>query len=323
MKYTRKYYKELDEKIKMIPLTYDYAFKSVMMKNIKIFKKYLIMTLNLNILEEETNLKFIDKELIKENYKEKGKTVDLNVKIEKNLLVTVEINRYNFENIKERNQLYLEKLHTMQFEVGDDYEDLKSIYLYQLNLNVLGNSNTGENIIVSYDITNHTIYNDKIKTYIKHLAYYSEMFYNNVVIMKYDEIFMAGLMADSFTKLYDIMSHILSNDEIKRFMECVVDMSKKYFNVHEWEKEKMDKLVQDTAREIGFKNGLEEGREKGIEEGREKGIEEGREKGRKEGIKQKSIEMIKKMLKNNLDYDLISKISDKSIDEIKEIEKTI
>ena len=38
MKYTRKYYKELDEKIKMIPLTYDYAFKSVMMKNIKIIR---------------------------------------------------------------------------------------------------------------------------------------------------------------------------------------------------------------------------------------------------------------------------------------------
>ena len=69
MKYTREYLKELDEKIKYISLTYDYAFKSVMIKNRELFKKFLIRTLYLDLTLEESNLIFLDKELVKEIYK--------------------------------------------------------------------------------------------------------------------------------------------------------------------------------------------------------------------------------------------------------------
>ncbi len=324
MEYNKEYFKKLDNEVKMIPLTYDFAFKAVMMKNIGIFKKFLIETLNLDISEDETNLFFLDKELIKENYKEKGKMVDLNVKIGEHLLVTVEVNRYDFNTIKERNQLFLEKLHTLQFEVGEEYKVLKSNYLYQLNLNVLDSyKNTGENIIVSYDITNHSIYNDKVKTYIKHLAYYYEMVYNNIELMKYDEIFMAGLMSDSFSKLYNIMNHILSKSEINRFMESVINMSKEYINIHEWEKEKMDKLVQDTAKRLAQEEGHKEGHEKGLKEGLEEGRKEGRKEGKIEGIKQNKEEIIKRLLQRKYDYKEISEITNVTIEEIKKIEETM
>jgi len=51
--------------------------------------------------------------------------------------------------------------------------------------------------------------------------------------------------------------------------------------------------------------------------------EEEREKGREEGIELGILNTIKAMLKNNLTYEDISKITDKSLDEIKEIEKSI
>ncbi len=57
----------------MIPLTVDSFFKAVMQINSNIFKRFLIETLDWNIKPEECNVIFLDKELIKDNYKEKVK----------------------------------------------------------------------------------------------------------------------------------------------------------------------------------------------------------------------------------------------------------
>lgn len=320
MKYNKDYLEKLDKKIEMIPLTVDSAFKSVMTKNTKIFKKFLIETLDININPSDSNLIFLDKELIKENYKEHGKTVDLNVKLGSNLLINVEVNRRDYETIRLRNKLYLEKLHTMQYEVGEEYKNLSSDYIYQLNLNYKDKSkNIGENIIVSYDITSNKIFDDNLKIYIKHLEYYKNMFYTNPKSMTYDEIFMSGIMSSSFTELYNIMKNILSTKELNRFMGSVINMSKEYFPIHEWEKEKMDKLVRDKEREIAIKEGHDEGIEQGLEQGLEQGIEQGIEQGREEN----TINVIKIMLKKKMSYQDISEISGKSIKDIKEIEKDI
>lgn len=64
-------------------------------------------------------------------------------------------------------------------------------------------------------------------------------------------------------------------------------MASEWISIHEWEKEKMDRLVLENA------------------------------------IEQNTVQTIKSMLENNIDYDLISKVSGKSIDEIKKIEETI
>ena len=42
-----------------------------------------------------------------------------------------------------------------------------------------------------------------------------------------------------------------------------------------------------------------------------------------QGREEKAIEMIKAMLKNNANYEFISKVSNKSIEEIKEIEESM
>ena len=55
----------------------------------------------------------------------------------------------------------------------------------------------------------------------------------------------------------------------------------------------------------------------------ELGRNEGIELGRNEGLEQKTIDIIKSMINNKLDYKLISKVSGKSINDIKEIEKSM
>jgi predicted transposase/invertase (TIGR01784 family) len=49
----------------------------------------------------------------------------------------------------------------------------------------------------------------------------------------------------------------------------------------------------------------------------------GRKEGRIAGLKEKAIEMIKSMLKNDIDVKTVAKVSNKTIEEIKEIEKSM
>ena len=114
---------------------------------------------------------------------------------------------------------------------------------------------------------------------------------------------MAGLMSKSYKELYERMSMIFSDKELGKFMGDVIRMGKKYFSIHAWEKEKLDALVQDNIRE--------------------EAIEEGRAEGLKEGLEAKTIEMIHNMLKEDYEYESISKITGKSVEEIKEIENSI
>ena len=54
MIYTKDYLQGLDKKNKFIPLTFDFAFKYIMVRNTNIFKKFLIETLHLGIDYEIT-----------------------------------------------------------------------------------------------------------------------------------------------------------------------------------------------------------------------------------------------------------------------------
>ena len=80
-------------------------------------------------------------------------------------------------------------------------------------------------------------------------------------------------------------------------------MSKLNFNLHEWEKEKMDELVRLESKRVD----REEGEEIGIQKGKE----------------ENTLDMIKNMLKNDISLELIAKVTGKSIEEIELIKKKI
>ena len=306
-KYNKKYFEDLDKlvleemekepkdrTIEFISLTADFMFKSVMKRNPDIFKDFLINTMNIDIDEEDDCLIFLDSELIKNNKKEKGKRVDLRVSIGKGLLITVEVNRMRYSEIKTRNDLFFEKIDIMQFEVGEEYKVFKYKKLYQLNLNANPDERKDINkrMIVEYDILNREIVDNRKIKYTISLANYYDMYYNDDKEMSLNEIFLAGLMSNNFTELFSIMSKVLSPKDLDKFMEGVVNMCKDLENIHEWQKEKMDAMVQNNIYESGIKQGIEE----------------------------TLANTIKNMLLNNADYNFISKVTNKSIEEIKKIE---
>lgn len=313
-KYNKKYFEKLDKlvleeskkdnkdkTIEFIPLTSDVMFKSIMRQNPDVFKDLLINTMDIKIDDNENCLLFLDKELIKGNIKEKGKIVDFNVSIGKGLLINVEVNRMEYKNIKYRNDLFFEKLDTMQFEIGDNYNIFKYKKLYQLNLNASSKERKDINkrMIVEYDILNKEVVDDRRIKFTINLANYYDMYYNKSVEMTTNEIFLAGLMSKNFAEMYEIMSIVLEDSKLDKFMESVINMCKEMESIHEWQKEKMDELVKSTM----YENGVEDGIEKGIE--------------------QNTIITIKKMLENNIDIKTISKISGRSLEYIQNIENTL
>ncbi len=325
------YLEKLDETMKFISLTRDFMFKSVMQRNPNILEKFLVDLMNLKI-DKGDCLIFLDKELIKGNIKEKGRVVDIKVKFGSRYLIQIEVNRTKYQTVKKRNDLYLERIDTLRLEVNNNYiKDFDTEYLYQLNLNASEEEDkkVGLSSLVEYDRINKVITSDRIEKYSANLAYFYDLYYNGDEEMSFSAVFMAGLMSKKYTELYEIMSKILSEDEVNKFMEDVITMTNEelLYNIHYWEKEKMDALVEHNIKEDARKTGHEQGFSEGLAEGKAEGLSEGRTEGRAEGITEgiesNKIEMIKNMLKENTDYEYISKISGKTVEEIKKIEKSM
>ena len=68
---------------------------------------------------------------------------------------------------------------------------------------------------------------------------------------------------------------------------------------------------QELFEEAKFEEGLEQGREEGLEQGREEGLEQGREEGKSA--------MILGMLREKMPLEMIAKISELSLDKVREL----
>ena len=290
----KKNLKEIDKEVRLIPLTYDFMFKSVFEKNLEILKEFLIVLLHLEYELEELDIRILNNELPKENYREYQKRIDVNIVLNNNIFVEIEINREDFSLVKYRNKMYADKLSSMLLESGDNYKKLENIYFYQLNLNTENKSeDIGEHKIVSYDLTTNEVFIDNQQIILKYLEFYYRLYYNEPKKRTKDVIWLAALGAKNFTELYQMLKQVLLEKELNKFMKDVINMSLENFNLHEWQKEKFDALLAQQKEELAFSKGIE----------------------------QNTINTIKEMLKNEASYEFISKVTHKTIEEIEQIHK--
>ena len=299
---------ELDKKVKLLPITFDPIFKGIFGSNIELLKDFILSVLEIDIDRNKCKIRLLNNELPIENYKEYKKTVDLNIVLNDDIFIEIEINRSDFNKVKRRNFIYQNKMYSMIPEKGDNPKNLDNIIFYQLNLNTENKTETyGEHVIVPYDTTIKEIYIDNYYTILKYLEFYHKLYYTKSRKLERGELWLAALMSNSFSELYDILSKILSPDKLELMIEEVKRMSLNDFNLHAWKQKEMEDLVIREGNRISKEEGIEEGIEQGIEQ----------------GILQNTIDTIKSMLKKNYDIKEISDITGKSIKEIKEIEKSL
>ena len=295
------YFEQLDEKLTLVPLTYDKAFKRIFRTNLDILKDFLKDVIPLDI-DKECNIRLMDGELPKENMKEKGKIIDIYVVLDGKIYVDIEMNKSKFETVLQRNIKYKDKLSSMLPESNEDYKKLTSKKLYQLNLNAYPYEKILDDIIVLYGLKTHHIYSSDECMVIKSLERYRDLYYNKGNKEK-DVIWLTILTSRTFTELYELSRQILSKEKVKKLMEAAISMSKDGFILHEWQKDKFDALVKYNEIEDAKK----EGKSLGIEEG--KNI----------GTKEKAIEIAKNLLNMKMSIKDISKATGLTEEEIKKL----
>ena len=289
------YFIQLDEKLTLVPLTYDKAFKRIFRTNLDILKDFLKDVIPLDI-DKDCNIRLMDGELPKENMKEKGKIVDIYVVLDGKIYVDIEMNRSKFETVLERNIKYKDKLSSMLPESNEDYKALTSKKLYQLNLNAYPYEKILDDIIVLYGLKTHHIYSSDECMVVKSLERYRDLYYNNGNKEK-DVIWLTILTSRTFTELYELSRHILSKEKVKKLMEAAISMSKDGFILHEWQKDKFDALVKYNE------------------------IEDAKKEGKAEGTKEKTFEIARNMLKKKMGIKDISEITGLTEEEIKSLIK--
>ena len=301
LKLETEYFEELDEKLSLVPLTYDKAFKRIFRTNLDILKDFLKDVIPLDI-DKECNIRLMDGELPKENMKEKGKIIDIYVILDGKVYVDIEMNRSKFETVLERNIKYKDKLSSMLPESSEDFTTITSKKLYQLNLNAYPYEKILDDIIVLYGLKTHKIYSSDECMVVKSLERYRDLYYNKGNKEK-DVIWLTILTSRTFTELYELSRQILSKEKVKKLMEAAISMSKDGFILHEWQKDKFDALVKYNEIEDAKK----EGKSLGIEEG--KNI----------GTKEKAIEIAKNLLNMKMSIKDISKATGLTEEEIKKL----
>ena len=287
------YFEQLDEKLTLVPLTYDKAFKRIFRTNLDILKEFLKDVIPLDI-DKDCNIRLMDGELPKENMKEKGRIVDIYVVLDGKIYVDIEMNKSKFETVLQRNIKYKDKLSSMLPESDEDFKAITSKKLYQLNLNAYLFEKILDDILVLYGLKTHKIYSSDECMIVKSLERYRDLYYNKGNKER-DVIWLTILISRTFTELYELSKQILSKDQVKKLMEAAISMSKDGFILHEWQKDKFDALVKYNE------------------------IEDAKKEGRTEGTKEKTFEIAKNLLNMKMSIEDISKATGLTENEIKKL----
>ena len=262
--------KKIDQKTSLIPLTYDFAFKTLFIKNLDIFGLFLADVVH--IPNYNGDIVLINNELPKDNKNEYKKTLDMFVVLNGYIYIDTEMNGNLFINVIDRNGLYLDKISITLLESGENIKSFKRKIIYQLNLNANKYENTyNDEIIVPYALKSKEIVPSNKYIVVKKLEYYRNLYYTKGVRDR-DVIWLTVLTAKTFTELYELLIQVLDDDKVMRIMKDAISMSKDTFILHEWEKDKLDALVkyneQQNAKNAGFAEGISQGIEQGIEKGK-------------------------------------------------------
>ena len=289
----------IKQETRLIPLTTDFMFKRIFTKNPNILKQFLISVLELNINPEKATIEIISNELTKSSRKEYHKTVDMLVQINNNLNIDIEINTERFNSIKERNTLYLQKISVDTIESGNTYKSMAKYYFYQLNLNTNPSDKNLDDCYILRGEKNNKSLLENFKIVCKFIENYRDIYYNKLDKSNSSTIWLALLSSKNFDELKEMASLVMNKNDREKFIEECKKASKDRVFLSEWCADMFAADVEAKERQADYEEGLNE------------------------GINQNTTKIIKSMLMENTDYKFISKVTGKSIEEIKEIEQSI
>ena len=249
---------------------------------------------------------------------EKNSEKDIVFLVETNapLKLNLEMNRVDYlePSIIDRNVYFQSNLFGSGLKRKNEYENLTTTIQYNFNLDYV--DEIGEELIDEFVYTNRRGYVLTEKSKIVHLNIkkMAELWYNNEY-KKYKEISpilfeLSALILETDKKKFEhLVESIKMDKNIKEQLERIVmdlnvddELVTKYYNLEEERKKMNEAVMKDAVKRIS-----EEMKVKIEQEAKLQGLE------------QKEQEVVLNMYKENFSLDVISKITNLSLDEINKI----
>ena len=302
----------VEEKNKVIPMTYDMVFKSVLQD--KESEGYLIDLINgiTGIKKEylKGNIVFKNTELKKDEIKEKKKATDLIIEVKENI-INLEMNKNYYNGLFEKNDRYIDKIKDGLVSKGDKY--IKQKKLIQINFDDF--ERFDERIVIKFRmmdeekglIRSDYVYNTDVEIYHINLKRINKMYYNKNKLNKFEKELLLMTLDDE----EELTKTSKGCKEMEKVAEKISRVSREEELEGIYDVEEQEKFIRDRIRAHAATEGFEQGLEQGLESGIEKGI--------KEGI----ITVAKNLIKQGTSEEVISSCTGLSISKIKDLKNSI
>ena len=192
----------------------------------------------------------------------------------------------------------------------------------------IGDEYDGAIPIIVVSVLNHGLFNDDIPCISYHTTRERQANQCHLFLLSYVFIELTKftkteeeLSSNQDEWLYFLSKSTNTTDIPKNIKDKIVISAYKEIERFNWSEEQYDAYIRAGMMMGAERIRDEDNFEKGLKEGVEKGLKEGVEKGLKEGEKRKSLETAEKMLKNNIDPNIISNCTGLTLKEIKDLKK--
>ena len=297
---------------KVIPANFDSVFKIVML-DCPNSLAFLVSSFT-NIPKESIKgrIRVQNSEHKLSNAKERKKTSDLIIRVDK-MLANFEMNNRYFDGLFIRNEAYLGKIEGESLNVSEDYSSMNSFL--QVNFNNFSYFKVKSPILKFYyaDMKNRIIETGKVKKYHISLPKLKKKYYNGDKLTKLEK----ALLILSIDKIKDLDEISKGDDDLmeaaKRIKEATFDINTIGLYDAEERRRQEDAMYLAYREKIATRRGYRNGRKKGIEHGYSQGISQ--------GIEQERNSIINTMLSKGLSYDMITEITGVSNQDIKRMRR--
>jgi len=297
-----------NNKVELLDPKIDYVFKRIFGEK---GDEDILMSLINSILKGNPTIKeleLLNTEYPKEGFNSKGCQFDILAKTDDGTIVNIEMQYRVNANIEDRIIYYSDRLNVSGLSKGEEYGTKKVISIW------ICAENISDRIEPISEVRSFYIENgrDKIQKFGKN----KRIIILEIQKYKITDDNIKDLLTNwvNFLKTPECLenSEIIKKEEniqVEKALDKLEFMSKK--NEEKYLVQSMLDFEQDHLNDKAYNRRI----------GKEEGLKEGKEEGLKEGEKNKSIEIAKNMLKDNVDINVISKYSGLSIYEIKNLKE--
>ena len=279
----------------LIPLTFDIMFTEIFNNpdNICILEEFISNYLDIPLIDVTGNLEILSRRLPKEDRNESRKEVDLLLNYQ-GKKINIEMSNSASDGVINRNVVYLCKIHGRQLKTNDiNYSRINDTIQIMFN-----NFDTDNDLKTTWYLRDDAgnILTSKLRIDIINLVKGKDLCYTGSEKVDYLINWCKLLTTSNKDNVKNISYQIMSHKSTNTLMSNMSMLSE--------ENEMVRLYTKLSRREMEYNTLIAEATEKGLKEGIEKGIE------------QNNLEIAKKMLKENIEVETISKITGLTKEEI-------